>query len=132
MRKVRGSNEKSYGRVAKKVRHCPYKADRCGFDSHLFYKNARVAQPGRARSTYRLCDESEVRILPCVPKMELAELNRHFRHYDSVYRFVNDESHWMKEILGDAFINYEINLREMLKLIQIRMKSIVEDTTYER
>lgn len=64
--------------------------------------------------------------------MELAELNRHFRHYATVHEFVNNECHWLREILGDAFINYEISLRELLKLLQIRMNSIVEDKTYER
>lgn len=64
--------------------------------------------------------------------MELANLNRHFRHYNTVNEFVNNESHWLKELLGDAFVNYEISLRQLLKLVQIRLNSIVEDKTYER
>ena len=64
--------------------------------------------------------------------MELAELNRHFRHYNKASEFINQERYWFKEILGDAFIKYDILLGELLKLVKIRMNSIVEDKTYER
>jgi hypothetical protein len=61
--------------------------------------------------------------------MELVNLNRHFRHFNKALEFISQERHWFKEVLGDAYINYDVCLGELLELLKLRMKEFANERT---
>ena len=58
--------------------------------------------------------------------MNIEELRRHFRHYSRTVEFISQERHWFKEILGDAYIDYDYHLGQLLKLLLVRMEGICQ------
>ena len=58
--------------------------------------------------------------------MNLIQLGRHIRQYEETVDFMSRMRFWFKEVLGDAYVNYDIQLGELLKLLKIRMEGLCQ------
>ena len=58
--------------------------------------------------------------------MILEQLGRHIRNYEETVDFLSLKRFWFKEILGDAYVDYDIHFGEFLKLLKIRMEGLCQ------
>ena len=58
--------------------------------------------------------------------MNLVQLGRHIRQYEETVDFMSQKRFWFKEILGDAYVNFDIQLVEFLQLLKVRMEGICQ------